>query len=170
MKAASFRETSHVAAGNTKHKVQPGAPGPGGHARPGRGGHAQPQSCMVPMATVQRSCFSTPQGVSCSPLTSLPLPAQPQDACSPGLTPDTQGGRTTQERRGRFFTSEEVKPGCGSLPALPGNLCKLKTSRLGHSEEGGGPFLGVLQEAECTISLRGHRWDFGAQALVSKAT
>lgn len=126
MKAAFIRETSHVAAGNTKHKVQPGAPGPGGHVRPGRGGHRQAQSCT---ATSQCSCFPTPQDVSHIPLPSFPLPAQSQDACSPGVTPDTLGGRTTQERRGGFFTSEEVKPGCGSLPALPGNLCKLKTSR-----------------------------------------
>ena len=57
MKAASFRETSHVAAGNTKHKVQPGAPGPGGHARPGRGGHPQPQPCTVPMQLYSAPAF-----------------------------------------------------------------------------------------------------------------
>ena len=44
---------------------------------------------------------------------------------------------------------------------LPGNLCKLKISRLGHGGEGRG--LGVLREVKSSVPLRGHNWEIGAQ-------
>lgn len=50
-------------------------------------GTCGPRPSMAPMLTSQCSCCPLPQGFGRTPPSALPLPAQPQAACSPGVTP-----------------------------------------------------------------------------------
>lgn len=52
--------------------------GPGGLGRPGKGGRLQPTAFPGP-------CCPSHQGFCQTPTLGLPLPAQPQTACSPGI-------------------------------------------------------------------------------------
>ena len=54
-----------------------------------------------------------------------------------------------------------MKSGPRSLPALPGSVYKLEIRRPGRGAEGRD--LGVLQEVKCSVPLRGHHWEIGAQ-------
>ena len=54
-----------------------------------------------------------------------------------------------------------MKSGPRSPPALPGSVYKLEISRPGRGAEGRD--LGVLQEVKCSVPLRGHQWEIGAQ-------
>ena len=88
-----------MAAVNTRHKLQPGTPR-ARRAHEARQGWAPAATALHgPQGDFTVLLLPTPQDVSHIPLPRLPLPAQSQAACSPGVTPDILGGRTTQERR-----------------------------------------------------------------------
>ena len=87
MKAILVREPSQVPAGDLRSKLQPGATGPGDMGKLARVGIYSPQPCTTPILTLQSSCCSSPQEFSHNPPPGLPLPAQPQATCSPGVSP-----------------------------------------------------------------------------------
>lgn len=105
MKAALVKEPLQVAAGDMRHKLQPGAPqGQEGWAGQAGVGICGPRPSTAPMLTSQCSCCPSPQGFSHTPPPAFPLPAQPQAACSPG------------SHRRLWAKEEPRREGEGSLP------------------------------------------------------
>lgn len=88
MEAALVRELVQVAAGDMRHKLQPGAPR-AKRAGQGRQGWTPlgPRPSTAPMLTSQCSCCPSPQGFRRTLSSGLPLAFQPQAPCSPGVTP-----------------------------------------------------------------------------------
>lgn len=124
------RETSYMAAGNTRHKLQPGTPqgqeGMSGKARVGTSSHS-----LVPMVTSQCSVSNFPRTLAISHSQGFPSQVSPRLPCSPGGHTRHSRRKNNPGERGRFFTSEEVKPGCGSLRALPGSLLQTENQQTG---------------------------------------
>ena len=160
MKATLVREPPQASAGDMWNKLQPGAARPGGLGRPGRGGHLHPTACMAPVLTSQCSWCCSPQDVGLTPRTS-PLSSAPGCQCPWGRTIGSRR-KNHLEKKGKFLhlSISEVRSGTSS--SVSRQSLQAGNQKTGHDGEHGS--LGVLQEVECTVSLRGHHWEIGAQA------
>ena len=106
------RQPARVAAGDRRYKLQPGSEGPARLGRPGRGPR-RPRALPGPHSHFTKFCRPpSPQALSQPLWPWSPSQLSPAAACSPGATSEALGGRSSQERRGRFSPLQK-----GSQPA-----------------------------------------------------
>lgn len=139
MKASLVREPPQVAAGDTRHALQPGAD------RAGRG-HPHPPGPRTRFPALPPSLPPGPYPIS--------VPRAPPAPCSPGVPPEALRGPPGREGA-RFFTSAEGKPGPEPLPAPAGSFCKLETGDP-VTEPKAGSRGSYGRRARCPF--RGHLW------------
>ena len=90
--------------------------------------------------------------------TCTPQPERPQ--CYLHNAPGVAHPRTLALPPGLLLSAQ---PQAASVPGVASRQSlQAGNQQTGHDGEHGS--LGVLQEVECTVSLRGHHWEIGAQA------